>query len=131
VLITGETGVGKELIAETLHTSSSRREGPFLAVNCAAIPSELLEAELFGIESGVATGVTVRKGKFQLAEGALNNLEMDCRVSFEACAWVPLAEWVSGTALSSIDGREIEGERMLALAGVHASGTWIATSLTQ
>jgi len=69
VLITGETGVGKEHVAEILHASSSRCEGPFVAVNCAAIPSELLEAELFGIESGVATGVTARKGKFQLARG--------------------------------------------------------------
>jgi transcriptional regulator with AAA-type ATPase domain len=69
VLITGETGVGKEHVAEILYASSSRRDGPFVAVNCAAIPSELLEAELFGIESGVATGVTARKGKFQLACG--------------------------------------------------------------
>jgi DNA-binding NtrC family response regulator len=69
VLITGETGVGKEHVAEILHASSTRCEGPFVAVNCAAIPSELLEAELFGIESGVATGVTARKGKFQLARG--------------------------------------------------------------
>ena len=69
VLITGETGVGKEHVAETLHSSSNRREGPFVAVNCAAIPSDLLEAELFGIESGVATGVTARNGKFQLARG--------------------------------------------------------------
>jgi len=71
VLITGETGVGKEHVADTLHASSTRREGPFVAVNCAAIPSELLEAELFGIESGVATGVTARKGKFQLARGGV------------------------------------------------------------
>jgi two-component system response regulator HupR/HoxA len=71
VLITGETGVGKEHIAEILHSSSNRREGPFVAVNCAAIPSELLEAELFGIESGVATGVSARKGKFQLARGGV------------------------------------------------------------
>jgi DNA-binding NtrC family response regulator len=71
VLITGETGVGKEHIAETLYASSTRRGGPFVAVNCAAIPSELLEAELFGIESGVATGVTARKGKFQLARGGV------------------------------------------------------------
>ena len=71
VLITGETGVGKEHVAETLHASSTRREGPFVAVNCAAIPSELLEAELFGIESGVATGVSARKGKFQLARGGV------------------------------------------------------------
>ncbi len=69
VLITGETGVGKELVARALHASSQRREGPFVAVNCAAIPSELLEAELFGVERGVATGVEEREGKFQLARG--------------------------------------------------------------
>jgi len=69
VLITGETGVGKELAAKILHNSSQRRDGPFMAVNCAAIPSELLEAELFGIEMGVATGVGPREGKFQLAHG--------------------------------------------------------------
>jgi len=67
VLITGETGVGKEHVARILHASSSRSGGPFVAVNCAAIPADLVEAELFGIESGVATGVTARKGKFQLA----------------------------------------------------------------
>jgi len=71
VLITGETGVGKEHIAAILHASSTRRGGPFVAVNCAAIPSELLEAELFGIESGVATGVSARQGKFQLARGGV------------------------------------------------------------
>lgn len=69
VLIVGETGVGKEHIAQILHASSPRAAGPFVAVNCAAIPSELLEAELFGIERGVATGVSARPGKFQLAEG--------------------------------------------------------------
>ncbi|NOZ94126.1 MAG: FHA domain-containing protein [Acidobacteria bacterium] len=71
VLITGETGVGKEFVARLLHASSDRSDGPFVAVNCAAIPSELLEAELFGIERGVATGVEARKGKFQLAEGGV------------------------------------------------------------
>ena len=69
VLITGETGVGKEHIARILHASSQRADGPFVVVNCAAIPSELLEAELFGIERGVATGVDARKGKFELAAG--------------------------------------------------------------
>lgn len=71
VLITGETGVGKEFIALILHASSDRAGGPFVALNCAAIPAELLEAELFGIEGGVATGVTKRPGKFQLAEGGI------------------------------------------------------------
>ncbi|MFN3413839.1 MAG: sigma 54-interacting transcriptional regulator [Thermoanaerobaculum sp.] len=71
VLILGETGVGKEPIARILHLSSRRAKGPFVAVNCAAIPTELLEVELFGIEAGVATGVTKRDGKFKLAEGGV------------------------------------------------------------
>lgn len=69
VLIHGETGTGKELVARILHNSSDRRQGPFVAVNCAAIPADLLEAEMFGIGKGVATGVEPRAGKFQLAEG--------------------------------------------------------------
>ncbi len=68
ILITGETGVGKERLAAILHQSSDRREGPLVAINCAAIPAELLEAELFGIGKGVATGVTRRLGRFQQAE---------------------------------------------------------------
>lgn len=69
VLIEGETGVGKELVARTLHLSSKRADGPFVAVNCAAIPSDLLEAEMFGIGEGVATGVKKRAGKIRAAEG--------------------------------------------------------------
>ncbi len=69
VLLLGETGVGKEFLARILHASSRRRNGPFVAVNCAAIPEDLLEAEMFGIVKGAATGVTERPGRFQLAEG--------------------------------------------------------------
>jgi transcriptional regulator with AAA-type ATPase domain len=69
VLVTGETGVGKEFLARTLHASSPRRSGPFVAFNCAAIPAELMEAEMFGIGKGVATGVLERQGKFHLAQG--------------------------------------------------------------
>ena len=69
VLLLGETGVGKEGLAHILHLSSARRRGPFVAINCAAIPTDLLEAEMFGIGKGIATGVVERKGKFQLAEG--------------------------------------------------------------
>jgi len=69
VLLLGETGVGKELLARTIHDSSARRAGPFVAINCAAIPADLLEAEMFGIGKGIATGVAERRGKFQMAEG--------------------------------------------------------------
>jgi len=69
ILVIGETGVGKEDFARALHLSSSRAAGPFVAVNCAAIPSELLEAELFGVGKGAATGVSPRPGRFQLAHG--------------------------------------------------------------
>jgi DNA-binding NtrC family response regulator len=69
LLVAGETGVGKEHIVRILHAWSQRRRGPFVPVNCAAIPETLLEAELFGIGRGVATGVHERTGKFQAAEG--------------------------------------------------------------
>jgi transcriptional regulator with PAS, ATPase and Fis domain len=67
VLIEGESGVGKELVARQIHDLSPRREGPFVAVNCAAIVETLLEAELFGIEERTATGVRGRRGKFEHA----------------------------------------------------------------
>ena len=71
VLVTGETGVGKEHVVRILHTSSDRAQGPLQIVNCTAIPADLLEAELFGIEAGVATGVTRRTGKLRLAHGGI------------------------------------------------------------
>lgn len=69
VFLHGETGTGKELLARRLHARSARRNGPFVVINCAALPHDLLEAELFGIETGVATGVSARQGKFSLASG--------------------------------------------------------------
>ncbi len=70
VLVTGETGCGKEVVARNIHYRSDRSQGPFVAVNCGAIPSDLLESELFGHEKGAFTGaVSSRKGRFEMAEG--------------------------------------------------------------
>jgi DNA-binding NtrC family response regulator len=70
VLILGESGVGKELVAKAIHFNSPRREAPFIAINCSAIPVNLIESELFGHERGAFTGAVQRqKGKFELADG--------------------------------------------------------------
>lgn len=73
VLIQGESGVGKDLIAEIIHSNSNRREGPFIRVNCGAIPENLLESELFGYEAGAFTGAskTGKVGLFELARGGV------------------------------------------------------------
>lgn len=70
VLIYGETGTGKELIAHTIHSNSPRRDKPFLAQNCAAIPDNLMESTLFGASKGSFTGAVDRPGLFEVADGA-------------------------------------------------------------
>jgi DNA-binding NtrC family response regulator len=69
VLIQGESGTGKELLAQFVHAASPRAAAPLVALNCAALPRDLLELELFGIEDGVATGVKARPGRFEQADG--------------------------------------------------------------
>jgi transcriptional regulator with PAS, ATPase and Fis domain len=86
VLLEGESGVGKELVARQIHELSRRRNGPFVAINCAALVETLLEAELFGIEDRTATGVRGRRGKFEAADGGTLFLDevSDLSVSAQA-----------------------------------------------
>src|SRR6187402_253356 len=84
VLITGEGGTGKELVARALHENSSRRQRPFIRVNCAAIPKELMESELFGYEGGAVSGTVASKpGRFELATGGTLFLDEIASVPIE------------------------------------------------
>ncbi|WP_342512056.1 sigma 54-interacting transcriptional regulator [Sporosarcina sp. FSL K6-1522] len=85
ILIRGDSGTGKELFAHAIHSSSSRKEGPFVIVNCAAIPEHLLESEFFGYEEGAFTGAKQKgkKGKFELANGGTLFLDEVGDMSFQ------------------------------------------------
>ncbi len=87
VLVRGETGTGKELVAKAIHRASLRKDGPFINVNCAAIPDNLLESELFGYEKGAFTGANnKKKGKFELAQGGTIFLDEIGDLSFNTQA---------------------------------------------
>jgi transcriptional regulator with PAS, ATPase and Fis domain len=86
VLIEGESGTGKELVAQQIHELSPRRDGPFVAINCAALVETLLEAELFGIEERTATGVRGRRGKFEHADNGTLFLDEVSDLSLSAQA---------------------------------------------
>ena len=86
VLVEGESGTGKELVARQIHQLSRRRQGPFVAINCAALVETLIEAELFGIEERTATGVRGRRGKFEYADGGTLFLDEVSELSIAAQA---------------------------------------------
>lgn len=85
ILITGESGVGKELVARQIHNNSTRKNQPFIAINCAAIPKSLIESELFGHEKGAFTGADKRKpGKFEIAENGTVFLDEISEIDFDS-----------------------------------------------
>jgi DNA-binding NtrC family response regulator len=109
VLVTGETGTGKELVAELIHLTSSRRKNPLLSINCAAIPDSLLESELFGYEKGAFTGAhSSSEGKLKLAEGGT--------VFFDEIG--DMAPYAQAKILRAIENRKIHqlgGRRSISL----------------
>jgi two-component system, NtrC family, nitrogen regulation response regulator NtrX len=114
VLIHGENGTGKELVARSIHLRSRRAKGPFIEVNCAAIPEELIESELFGHMKGAFTGaVADRRGKFELADGGTLFLDEIADMSLKTQAKVlralqePVVEPVGGIASVKVDVRVI------------------------
>jgi len=114
VLIYGENGTGKELVARTIHMRSRRSRGPFIEVNCAAIPEELIESELFGHMKGAFTGATSdRRGKFELADGGTLFLDEIGDMSVKTQAKVlralqeQVVEPVGGTSSVRVDVRVI------------------------
>jgi len=114
VLIRGESGTGKELVARAIHHRSPRGSGPFVRVNCAALPQSLLESELFGHERGAFTGATgVKKGRFELADGGslfldeIGDLPMPVQVKLLRVLQERCFERVGGTRTIAVDVRII------------------------
>lgn len=112
VLISGESGTGKEMIARFLHAHSDRATGPFVAVNCAALPEHLLESELFGHEKGAFTGAIARKlGKFELASGGtllldeISEMELGLQAKLLRALQEGQIDRVGGTETVNIDVR--------------------------
>ncbi|MFY2508021.1 sigma-54 dependent transcriptional regulator [Vibrio pectenicida] len=114
VLILGESGTGKEVVARNIHYHSTRRTGPFVPINCGAIPPDLLESELFGHEKGAFTGaITSRKGRFELAEGGtlfldeIGDMPMPMQVKLLRVLQERCFERVGGNATIKVNVRVI------------------------
>lgn len=117
VLIQGESGTGKELLTQFLHNCSVHAQQPLVALNCAALPRDLLELELFGIEDGVATGVKARPGKFEQAHGGTLFLDEIGDLSAEAQA--KLLRVLQEKVVLRIGGREPRAARVRVVCATH------------
>ncbi len=104
VLLTGESGTGKEVVARFIHASSPRRDRPFVVLNCPALPSGLEESELFGVEAGVATGVSARRGRLELADRGTLLLDEVADLSAEAQA--KLLRFLQDGSCERVGGRK-------------------------
>lgn len=118
VLILGESGTGKELVARWIHELSPRSDGPFVAVNCAALPRDLLEAELFGVEKGAATGVEARPGVFERAHGG--TLFLDELGDMPLETQVRLLRAVEDGRIHRVGGKHLIEVDVRLLAATHA-----------
>ncbi len=119
VLLQGESGTGKELFARAIHTLSNRKNGPYIAINCAAIPHELLENELFGSEKGAFTGAHARKmGKFEIANGGtvfldeIGDMDISLQAKLLRVLQLKNFERLGGTKTVDVDVRVIAATNM-------------------
>ena len=127
VLITGESGTGKELISNAIHKASGRKDGPFIAINCGAIPETLLESELFGHEKGSFTGAAVqRRGRLEYSNGGtlfldeIGDLAHDLQVKLLRFLQEKVIERIGGRQPIQVDGRVIAATNRNLEEAVHA-----------